>query len=208
MNTRPPKTPYERWSRKLSWLLRHGAADEGLAMDTAGWAAIADVRALLRINDTQLEGAIRHNDKNRIEVDGDRIRACQGHSLETMPVTREALEASWRRWEGTDLVWHGTRVSAVEGIVGEGIHAGRRSHVHLAASLDSIVGKRSNTPVMLGVDPERLANAGIGLYVSPNGVMLCRHVPTDAIVSLVPKSKRSRAEAPRLRQLLGIAADA
>jgi RNA:NAD 2'-phosphotransferase (TPT1/KptA family) len=31
-------------SKKLSWLLRHGAGEAGLEMDAAGWAEVADVR--------------------------------------------------------------------------------------------------------------------------------------------------------------------
>ncbi len=59
--------------------------------------------------------AVEHNDKQRLQVDGDRIRACQGHSLEGMPVTCEALENSWERVHPDHLLWHGTNRAALDG---------------------------------------------------------------------------------------------
>src|SRR5688572_11142619 len=106
-----------RVSKRLSWLLRHGANEVGLAMDAAGWAAVEDVLALARIDRTALERVVRDNGKGRLELAGDRVRACQGHSLAGTPVTADALEASWERVVGrTDPLFHGTRRAVVEAI--------------------------------------------------------------------------------------------
>ena len=59
-------------------------------------------------------------------------------------VTLSGLEASWEKIEPDKLLWHGTAVSAVEGIASKGLLPQKRSHVHLASSIDSRVGKRSN----------------------------------------------------------------
>jgi len=166
-----------RDSKRLSWLLRHGAGDQGLAMTADGWAAIDDVCALLELDRTALDRAVRHNDKNRLQVDGQRIRACQGHSLQGMPVTREALENSWRPVRPAGPLWHGTTEAAYEGIRAHGLLPGRRTHVHLAPSKDSKVGKRSAVEVLLQIDPSELA-----VFEAPNGVLLTRQVPADAIV--------------------------
>jgi putative RNA 2'-phosphotransferase len=193
-----------RASHQLSWLLRHGANEAGLDMDVAGWAEIADVLRVLRMSRATLEQAVRENDKARYEVRGSRIRACQGHSLAGMPVTPEALEASWDRRAEDGPVWHGTRIAAVAGIAREGILAGERTHVHLADAIDSTVGKRANVDVMLEVSPARLAAAGIGLFVSPNGVILARWVPPAAIVGLRSMTDRAEQKAEALRALLGL----
>ncbi|ADB34703.1 phosphotransferase KptA/Tpt1 [Kribbella flavida DSM 17836] len=166
-----------RDSKRLSWLLRHGAGEQGLAMTADGWASIEDVCVLTDISRPALDRAVERNDKNRLEVDGDRIRACQGHSLAGMPVTREALENSWRRVHPADLLWHGTTRAAVEAIRREGLKPGRRTHVHLAPSRDSHVGKRFAAAVLLAVDPVDLV-----VFEAPNGVLLTRQVPPDAIV--------------------------
>jgi putative RNA 2'-phosphotransferase len=126
-----------------------------------------------------LEAAVAHNDKQRLQVDGDRIRAFQRHSVDGMPVTREALENSWVRVYPDHLLWHGTRLAALEGIKRHGLRPGRRTHVHLAPSKDSQVGRRSAVEVLLGVDSGDLA-----VYRAPNGVLLTREVPPDAIVGV------------------------
>ena len=63
----------------------------------------------------------------RLEIHGDRIRASQGHSRQGMPVTLDALEASWEPHAGAGSLWHGTHVGAVEGIAREGILPVERS---------------------------------------------------------------------------------
>lgn len=166
-----------RDSRAVSKLLRHTAGERGLTMSADGWAGIADVLRILGLTRDRLDVAVRDNDKQRLQVDGDRIRACQGHSLEGMPVTREALENSWERVHPADLLWHGTNRSALPAIQREGLHPGRRTHVHLAPTKDSRVGRRTAVEVLLGVDCRDLA-----VYRAPNGVLLTREVPADAIV--------------------------
>lgn len=125
----------------------------------------------------RLDVAVRENDKQRLQVDGERIRASQGHSLKGMPVTREALENSWERVHPDGLLWHGTNRAALPAIEHEGLGAGHRTHVHLAPSKDSRVGRRTNVELLLGVDP-----ADLEVYRAPNGVLLTREVPPDAIV--------------------------
>jgi putative RNA 2'-phosphotransferase len=147
-------------------------------MTPDGWALIEDVCRLLKLDRTALATAVERNDKARLQVDGERIRACQGHSAEGMPVTREALENSWRRVQPVDELWHGTNRAALDSILREGLHAGRRTHVHLAPSPDSPVGRRSRVDVLLGIDPAKL---GQPVFQAPNGVLLVRSVPPEAI---------------------------
>lgn len=190
-----------RVSRELSWLLRHGAGEAGLAMDAAGWAGVDDVLRKVRVGRDVLDAVVRENNKSRLEVSGGRIRACQGHSLAGMPVTREALEASWAVDERETPVWHGTGVGALESIAREGILPVDRTHVHLAAETDSRVGKRAGVDVMLRVDPARLRAEGVRLYRSSNGVLLARSVPPSCIAGLVAESRKARAAEHRLQAL-------
>ena len=191
-----------RASHRLSWLLRHGANEAGLEMDAAGWADVDDVLRTLHMSRAALEEAVRENEKARFEVRGRRIRACQGHSLRGMPVTPEALEATWTPYVADGSVWHGTRIAAVASIAREGILSGERTHVHLAEEIGSVVGKRANVDVMLEVSPARLGAHGIGLFVSPNGVLLARWVPPSAIVGLQCMTDRARRQGDALRTLL------
>lgn len=194
-------------SKKLSWLLRHGARETGLAMDPSGWAAIADVLRITRLSRADLDAAVADNNKQRFEVDGERIRATQGHSQGNAPIELEALERSWERLRGrTEPIFHGTRLDLVDTIRREGLRAMGRTHVHLADAPDATVGKRAQVDVLLQIDPTVLEAQDIGLFRSPNGVLLVREVPPEAITGLLPVSRRARAamigtpaEAPDLR---------
>jgi putative RNA 2'-phosphotransferase len=147
-------------------------------MTPDGWALIEDVCGVLGMDRTALAAAVEDNDKARLQVDGDRIRACQGHSAEGMPVTREALENSWRRVQPVDELWHGTNLAVLDAILRTGLQPGRRTHVHLAPSPNSQVGRRSRVDVLLGIDPAKL---GQPVFQAPNGVLLVRSVPPGAI---------------------------
>jgi putative RNA 2'-phosphotransferase len=188
-------------SKKLSWLLRHGAPSQGIAMDAAGWVAVADVLEALRMPRSLLEQVIRENTKNRLELKGDRVRASQGHSTEGMPVTLEGLEASWEEVHEDTSIWHGTSVDATRGIAHEGIRPVARTHVHMTDAPGSTVGKRANVDLMLEVSPARLRGQGLRVFRSQNGVVLVRRVPRDCIVGLLPIVHRAKREEAPLRAL-------
>lgn len=172
-----------RQSKRLSWLLRHGAPEAGLAMDPAGWMSVAEVLRYLGMSRGDLDEVVRTNNKRRIQVEGARVRCCQGHSTAS-GVSAEALEASWRPYAGEALVWHGTAVDAVASIAEEGIKPQARTHVHLAPTTGSVVGKRAQVEVMLGADPGLMAAAGEPIFVAQNGVILARRVPASCVVEI------------------------
>ena len=193
-----------RTSRHLSWLLRHGAIESELPMDGAGWCSIEALLATTGISRSLLDAVVERNNKSRLQVDGARIRASQGHSLAGTPVTLADLEASWSEWRDATSIWHGTNSKVLADIAHEGLLAQGRTHVHLAESIESQVGKRSGVVLMLEIDPQRVRDAGQTIYRSPNGVILVRHVPPACIVALHPLSRRARRAAPQLRELLGL----
>jgi len=176
-------------SKTLSWLLRHGALEAGVTMDAAGWVPVDQVLRYLHLSREALYEVVQTNNKNRLEIKNDRVRACQGHSTDNMPVTLEALEASWNLYEAGGSLFHGTTVEATEPISREGLVPQKRTHVHLAPSLDSKVGKRSATPVVLEISAERLRQAGEKIYEAQNGVVLVRRVPVSCFVGLVCTTK-------------------
>lgn len=71
-----------RGSKKLSWLLHFGANEAGLKMDAAGWVELPEVLRAARLDGDLLDEIVRLNNKQRFQLDGPRIRACQGHGLE------------------------------------------------------------------------------------------------------------------------------
>jgi putative RNA 2'-phosphotransferase len=127
----------------------------------------------------------------------------QGHS-DGAPVTREGLEASWEVVLADAPVVHGTTLTAAKVILqGEGLLSAARSHVHLAPSTDSVVGKRRDVQVFLVVSPPRLRSVGGVLWRAPNGVLLARAVPRSALIDVQPGTA-SEVELAPLRALLGL----
>lgn len=198
-----PNSALVRRSKKLSWLLRHGATDEGLPMDEAGWVPIHAVLEATGLTLPQLEDVVARNDKRRLELRSGLIRACQGHSIDNAAVTLEGLEASWARHGGDTPIWHGTSISALRSIADRGLEPISRTHVHCAASLESKVGKRAAVAVMLKIDVVALRAAGQEVFVAPNGVVLVRRVPANCIVHVVARTRKASAALPELRAMFG-----
>ena len=189
-------------SKRLSYLLRHGASEHGVDIDGGGWAPIEQVCTWSELSRDELLDVVKNNNKKRFEIDVDRdkIRAKQGHSA--AGVTPEQLEATWEVYPGTGSIWHGTNVKAAQSIAKEGvINAGTRTHVHLADSPTSPVGKREGSAVLLEVSVERLRASGREVYRSANGVVLTREVPTSCVIGLQAVSKGAHKLEAALRAL-------
>jgi putative RNA 2'-phosphotransferase len=193
-------TQLKKKSIRLTRPLRHGANESNLDMDAAGFARIDDVLRLARLDRASLAVVVAENNKARYEIRGACIRAVQGHSFEGTPVTLEGLEASWERVDGDGIVFHGTSVaSAVAIFAGDGIHAATRSHVHLAPSTSSVVGKRAAVDVMLSVSLETMRARDCTIYRASNGVLLARRVPVQAIVDVVAVGRTRGADVDALK---------
>jgi putative RNA 2'-phosphotransferase len=199
---RPERSKQDvRRSKRLSWLLRHGAPEAGIHMDPAGWVPIEEVLRSLGLSRSKLDELVRTNSKKRLQVVGGRIRCCQGHSSRS-GVSAEALEASWAVYEGDETVWHGTSAGVIPAIAREGVLPQSRTHVHLAPGLGSVVGKRAQVDVMIGVDPRLVRGAGQTIWRAPNGVLLARRIEPAHIVELRAMTRRTRAQEAELRSTL------
>ncbi len=153
----------------------------------------------------------RHDQPRSREItELDRSFARQGVRLrddtEGMPVTHDALEASWERFTGAGPIWHGTAIEALRGIARDGIVPQARTHVHLTDGLDSRVGKRADVHLMIEISVPRLDALGIGVFQSQNGVVLARCVPPPALVGIRALSARAKRDEATLRALLGVTA--
>lgn len=190
-------------SRKLVWLLRHGLAERHLTFDPAGWVHLDEVLRTLgpRVSRDDIAQWAASDGKARFDLDGERVRACQGHSAD-MGLSLEALEASWSPCSGEPTVWHGTSVSAAEAILGDGIHQGTRTHVHLARSMTDRVGKRAGVAIGLEISIAGCRDDGYPAFVSPNGVVLVRRVPRAEIVGVRGATREGLRRESELRDRL------
>jgi putative RNA 2'-phosphotransferase len=166
-------------SKKMSYALRHRPDAAGITLDPHGWVAVSDLLTALRIDRATLDAVVEGNDKRRFAVDGDRIRASQGHSV---PVDLGYAPAA-----PPDALYHGTAAENVPSIRRDGLKKGRRHHVHLSVDTATAfaVGRRRNPAevAILRVDALAMTASGYEFYVSANGVWLTDAVPPAFIAS-------------------------
>jgi putative RNA 2'-phosphotransferase len=171
-----------RISKTLSYWLRHAPGDGGLALDESGWAEVGAVLdALARTFDPpvsrgELEEVVATSDKRRFAVEGGRIRASQGHSVE--------VDLGLRPVEPPRALYHGTTRERWERIRRSGgLAKMRRHHVHLSGDVETArrVGERHRREdlLVLRVDAAAMRRAGHEFFVSDNGVYLTDRVPLE-----------------------------
>jgi putative RNA 2'-phosphotransferase len=163
-------------SKLLALVLRHQPQAAHITLDDQGWA---DVDALLsglarrgrRTTRADLERIVGACDKQRYELDGDRIRARQGHSV--------PIQLDYPQCTPPDVLWHGTHPSALDAILRDGLRPMNRHDVHLSANqvTASQVGQRRGRPVLLQIDAARLHADGGVFRVTGNHVWLIDQVP-------------------------------
>ncbi|MEU8529204.1 MULTISPECIES: RNA 2'-phosphotransferase [Streptomyces] len=167
-----------RVSKYLSKHLRHQPERIGLVLDAQGWT---EIDTLLRataahgfpITRAELDHVVASNDKKRFAVEGTRIRASQGHTVE--------VDLDLPAVEPPAYLYHGTVARFLDAIRAEGLRPMARHHVHLSADRETAtrVGARRGRPVILSVDAGAMHRAGHVFHISANGVWLTDAVPPE-----------------------------
>jgi putative RNA 2'-phosphotransferase len=178
-----------RISKLLSYALRHDPAALGIRLDDAGWT---DVDAVLNglasrgevVSRADLEEVVATSDKQRFALEGSRLRANQGHSVE--------VDLGLERRQPPEVLYHGTVSRFVESIRVEGLSRGKRTHVHLSADVRTAetVGKRRGTPVVMKILARAMHEDGHAFFLSDNDVWLTEHVPPRFLEIPPPSSQR------------------
>ena len=165
-------------SKWISKHLRHSPEKVGLTLETGGWVLVVDLMKAANANHmslsrAQLEEVVKSNDKQRFSFDstGKKIRANQGHSVE--------VDLQLQPQTPPDTLLHGTGAKNRESILAEGLHPGRRHHVHLSRNMETAiqVGTRHGKPLVFRVDALKMHADGYQFFCSENGVWLTEEVP-------------------------------
>jgi putative RNA 2'-phosphotransferase len=163
-------------SKYLSKHLRHQPERIGLTLDEGGWVEIDTLMAAAAahgfpITREELDHVVAANDKKRFAIEGTRIRASQGHSIEVDLGLPPATPPPY--------LYHGTVQRSLDAIRTEGLRPMDRHDVHLSADRETAtrVGARRGRPVVLSVDAGAMHRDGHVFHVSANGVWLTKAVP-------------------------------
>lgn len=168
-----------RYSKFLSYVLRHKPESIGLQLDANGWASVDDLvaRAGNGLTHALVTEIVRTNSKQRFALsdDGAMIRANQGHSVEVDLALTPAAPP--------ETLFHGTARRTLDAIRAAGLSKMSRHHVHLSADAETAttVGARYGPPVVLEVRAGEMHRAGAAFFRAQNGVWLTDAVPPEQI---------------------------
>jgi putative RNA 2'-phosphotransferase len=163
-----------RMSRRISMILRHRPESAGITLDSGGWVPVTTLLAALKITRAELDAIVAGNDKARFAIEGDRIRASQGHSR------RVHVDLGLEPSAPPEVLYHGTPRANVDPIMREGLRPRSRDHVHLSPDPETatrVGARRSSDVAILTVDAAAMSEAGRLFYRSANGVWLTDAVP-------------------------------
>ena len=175
----------EKKSKSLSYLLRHGARDAGVAIDSQGWVSLSDATVYLNngvsandlVDHDDLRDLVSNNDKHRFEIDDEAgrpesfIRALHGHSMAGIEPNLEPVSSA-----NVPYTVHGTYWSCLPAILSEGLRVMGRNKIHFLAGIPGrsavFSGMRRSCEVVVWVDVRRAEAQGIRFVRSANGVIL------------------------------------
>ena len=161
-------------SKFLSLILRHKPQTIGLKLDAHGWADIDEIISNsknIKLNREIIDEVVSKDNKQRFIIEGDKIRANQGHSIE--------VDLELKAITPPDILYHGTATRFLESIMKTGLSRQNRQYVHLSKDIKTAisVGKRHGKVIVLEVDAKRMIRDGYEFYLSENGVWLTGSVP-------------------------------
>ena len=170
-----------RIGKKMSYLLRHGAEENGVAMSSDGYVLMADLLNYLgsKTSIDLVHSIVENNDKKRyeikIEAGVEYIRAAQGHTI-TAVKTEELLTKIEDPFKYVYVV-HGTYKEPLPLIMKGGLNKMARNHVHMAIGMGKngvISGMRASCQIVVEINMIKAIYGPdkIPFYVSSNEVIL------------------------------------
>ncbi|MBT3066274.1 RNA 2'-phosphotransferase [Rhodoferax sp. U11-2br] len=171
-------------SKFLSFVLRHQPDAIGITLDVEGWASIPELIAAAANNGKLLDrdliqAVVTISDKKRFAIseDGLRIRAVQGHSIETVDI-------SYAEKVPPEFLYHGTATRFMQSIRNGGLLPGSRQYVHLSHDEQTAltVGQRHGKPIVLKIKARHMYEQGFKFFQAENGVWLVELVPAAFMI--------------------------
>ncbi len=176
------KEKVEKLGRFISGVLRHFPDKFGLEMDKNGWV---DFEKLVKIvgrkyrwaNRWVVKALIYSDKKGRYELNGDKIRARYGHSVDV--VLSDMPEAE------EDLLYYGTSEEESIRLLELGIKPVKQSYVHLSTTIEKseeVARLRTDEPIILEIDARKAREDGIRLIKVNENIVLAKEIPPQYIL--------------------------
>lgn len=180
-----------RVSKAMSLLLRHRARNENVPITDQGYILIDDLLTWLngsgsKINfhvcRADIEQIVQENGKQRFKIDGDSVRANQGHSMEGIDVEME-------EYRGSGVLFHGTYLHHRESMERTGLSSMSRQHIHMvdpdgAGHWASMIRKDIN--MIVSINYAQAVAEGHKFLRSSNGVVLTEGPLGPHLLTFIP----------------------
>jgi putative RNA 2'-phosphotransferase len=180
------------YGKFLALVLRHKPGVVGLELDPEGWVEVEPLLAGCRekgidLDRKTLNRIVATDEKGRYQFspEGNKIRACQGHSL--------PVDLGLKLVSPPKYLYHGTSERVLPSILRRGLVKGNRQYVHLSHDRKTaeIVGSRRGLGVVLKILAGEMEKVGYEFYLSDNGVWLTDQVPPEFILPVSGKGKQA-----------------
>lgn len=170
---------YEKLSKEVSYILRHGINEYKLEIDEIGFVSVTQILEILNsknewkdICEYDLQKMIKNSNKKRHEIKDGKIRAFYGHSIEKKIVKEEAIPP--------DILYHGTPKKNIKSIFKDGLLSKSRQYVHLSQDIETAqnVAKRydENYSILI-IDSKKAYNDEIKFYLGNEKIWLADTIP-------------------------------
>ncbi len=171
-------------SKFLALILRHQPERFALELDAEGWASLPEVMEIVQglpnfrwVTRADVMHVVEEGSgdgKRRFEVQGERIRATYGHTLD-QPIRYAPCTPP-------PLLYHGTSPDALEAIRREGLKPMERQYVHLSPDYGAAIrvgARHARRPVVIAIRAAEAHGAGIEFYQPEETVYLTRRIPPE-----------------------------
>jgi putative RNA 2'-phosphotransferase len=170
--------PQERISRFLTYVLRHRPKEYPLVFDERGFVDWGDIVQLVQeryydITEEQIRAVVTDSDKQRFELQDDKVRATYGHSF--------PVDLADQRAEPPAKLYYGTARDLAQSMLRNGLKPRDRQYVHLSASAEeaeSVARRHDPAPAIIIVDAEKAHEEGVRFYRS-GPLFLAENVPAQ-----------------------------
>jgi putative RNA 2'-phosphotransferase len=192
----------------MAYILRHRPDEFGLVLDEDGYIslkellqAIGEEEGWSYVRRSHITEVAYTSDRERFEIQDEKIRATYGHSLPHQIHYEPAAPPT--------ILYHGTRRRAYPHILQRGLDPMGRQYVHLATSseLAMRIGKRRDPqPVLLEIQAQRASEEGVPFYQANPLIYLADHIPPSYIngppvSKVLPEQKRPQKTIPHKEEV-------
>lgn len=189
------KTPQElmRFSKTISYALRHHPEDFGLELDSDGSVAVSELLKGISekkgqtYTEEDLKASLEIPGKKRFVIEGSRIRAYYGHSIKKEVIRPEI--------EPPELLFHATSRKALPSILEQGLSPMSRQHVHLASTKKTALDaglRRDSFPPLLVVRSREAWKDGIRFFQGNEDIFLSDPIPPGYITVCLQHDKSDK----------------